>query len=564
VLHLLVIENVGGTVMGLKLQALGETSMASTLSYLDNGVVYVGSAAGNSQLVRLQAAPDETGSHVELLESFPGLGPICDFAVVDLERQGQCQVVTCSGLGKDGSLRVVRNGVGVNEQACVELPGIKGIWALYSADSDAHHSMLVVTFISETRVLAISAEDEMDETDVPGFDCAAQTLLCTNTAHNQLLQVTPDGVYLVDAATRKLAATWVPPAGMAITAAAADGHQLLLGVGGGHVVYLEVGGIGLLREAGRRLLEHEVSCLDCHSIGADGARLAAVGLWNHSILLLALPELTTALEEHVAGEAIPRSVLVATLEPTHSHLLVGLGDGNLLTYSLDLTGGLPALSDCKKLALGTQPITLNIFRSKAATHAFAASDRPAVIYSVNRKLMFSNVNLREVSHMCCFNSSSFPDSLAVATGGTLSIGTVDEIQKLHIRAVPLGEQPRRIAHQVASRSFLVACLKPTLGAESMDCDTADECVLRLLDDQSFDTLAVHPLSADELVCSLTSAELGDVPGTPCQQFYCVGTAFIVADEMEPSRGRILLFAVDDGKLSLMVRMSVRTTCAPLA
>lgn len=44
------------------------------------------------------------------------LGPIVDFCVVDLERQGQGQVVTCSGAYKDGSLRIVRNGIGINEQ----------------------------------------------------------------------------------------------------------------------------------------------------------------------------------------------------------------------------------------------------------------------------------------------------------------------------------------------------------------------------------------------------------------------------------------------------------------
>ena len=41
-----------------------------------------------------------------------------------------CQVVTCSGVGVDGSLRIVRNGIGVIEQAAVELPGIKGVWSL--------------------------------------------------------------------------------------------------------------------------------------------------------------------------------------------------------------------------------------------------------------------------------------------------------------------------------------------------------------------------------------------------------------------------------------------------
>ena len=48
--------------------------------------------------------------------------------------------------------------------------------------------------------------------------------------------------------------------------------------------------------------------------------------------------------------------------------------------------------------------------------------------------------------MCPFNSQDFTESLALATEDELKIGTIDEIQKLHIRTVPLNEQPRRISH----------------------------------------------------------------------------------------------------------------------
>lgn len=71
-----------------------------------------------TQLIKLNSQPDGKGSYVEVMESYVNLGPIVDFSVVDLERQGQGQVVTCSGAYKDGSLRVVRNGIGINEQVC--------------------------------------------------------------------------------------------------------------------------------------------------------------------------------------------------------------------------------------------------------------------------------------------------------------------------------------------------------------------------------------------------------------------------------------------------------------
>ena len=59
-------------------------------------------------------------------------------------------------------------------------------------------------------------------------------------------------------------------------------------------------------------------------------------------------------------------------------------------------------------------------------------------------------------------------------------GTIDEIQRLHIRKVPLHEQPRRIAHQAQTRTLAVLTEIPgyTIGA-----DEPDKCSLRLLDDQ---------------------------------------------------------------------------------
>jgi DNA damage-binding protein 1 len=49
-LHLLALTHDKERVLALKLEPLGETSSASTISYLDNGVVYIGSSTGDSQV----------------------------------------------------------------------------------------------------------------------------------------------------------------------------------------------------------------------------------------------------------------------------------------------------------------------------------------------------------------------------------------------------------------------------------------------------------------------------------------------------------------------------------
>ena len=132
-LFLVLLEKQEGRVTKLHVEQLGRTSQASTISYLDSGIVYIGSRGGDCQLIRLHAEPPnaaEPDNFIEVLDSTPNLGPIVDFTVMDLDRQGQGQVVTCSGTGWDGSLRIVRSGVGVIEQATVELPELRDVWSL--------------------------------------------------------------------------------------------------------------------------------------------------------------------------------------------------------------------------------------------------------------------------------------------------------------------------------------------------------------------------------------------------------------------------------------------------
>lgn len=547
-LHLLVITHEKERVTGLKIELLGETSIASTISYLDNAFVFVGSSYGDSQLIKLNLQPDAKGSYVEVLERYVNLGPIVDFSVVDLERQGQGQVVTCSGAYKDGSLRIVRNGIGINEQASVELQGIKGMWSLRSSTDDPFDTFLVVSFISETRILAMNPDDELEETEIEGFDSQVQTLFCQDAVHNQLLQVTANSVRLVSSTSRDLRHEWKAPSGFSVNVATANTTQVLLATGGGHLVYLEIGD-GILTEKKHAKLEFEVSCLDINPIGDSStySQLAAVGMWTDvSVRIFSLPGLDLIRKEHLGGEIIPRSVLLCAFEGV-SYLLCALGDGHLFNFLLNTSTG--ELSDRKKVSLGTQPITLRTFSSKNTTHVFAASDRPTVIYSSNKKLLYSNVNLKEVSHMCPFNSAAFPDSLAIAKEGELTIGTIDDIQKLHIRTIPLGEHARRICHQEQSRTFAICTYKYCQSST----EESENHYVRLVDDQTFEFISTYPFDAFEHGCSVISCSFAD----DSNAYYCVGTAYVLPEESEPSKGRILIFMVEDGKLQLIAEKETK-------
>lgn len=587
-------------VKDLKLEFLGEITIAECITYLDNGVVYVGSRLGDSQLIKLNSERNDQGSFVEIMEVFTNLGPIVDMCVVDLERQGQGQLVTCSGAFKEGSLRIIRNGIGIHEHASIDLPGIKGMWPLRVGPGVAPHggdgrdtgdiaerdNTLVLSFVRQTRVLMLSGE-EVEETELAGFDTSQQTFFCGNVRNKQLIQVTAAAVRLVDSQTKQLLNEWKPPGARNISVVTCNQSQVVCAVRK-EVFCLEIGD-GVLNQISNSELENEVACLDITPLteGAEKSTLCAVGLWTDiSIRILSLPSLQQLQKENIGGEIIPRSILIATFEGIH-YLLCALGDGSLFYFQLEATTG--ALTERKKVTLGTQPTVLKTFKSLSTSNVFACSDRPTVIYSSNHKLVFSNVNLREVNHMCPLNSEGYPDSLALANDNTLLIGTIDEIQKLHIRTVPLGELPRRIAYQEATQTFGVITIRNDIlgsngltpvrpsastqaqnvtysshmstvfkpGSVSTGNDQLGQEVevhnLLIIDQHTFEVLHAHQFMQTEYAMSIVSTRLGNDPNT----YYIVGTANVLPDESDPKQGRIVVFHWVDGKLEHVAEQEIK-------
>lgn len=588
-------------VKDLKLEFLGEITIAECITYLDNGVVYVGSRLGDSQLIKLDSErSNQQRSFVEIMEVFTNLGPIVDMCVVDLERQGQGQLVTCSGAFKEGSLRIIRNGIGIHEHASIDLPGIKGMWPLRvgpgvaphggdgrdPGDSAERDNTLVLSFVRQTRVLMLNGE-EVEETELAGFDTSQQTFFCGNVRNKQLIQVTAAAVRLVDSQTKQLLNEWKPPGARNISVVTCNQSQVVCAVRK-EVFCLEIGD-GVLNQISNAELENEVACLDITPLteGDEKSTLCAVGLWTDiSIRILSLPSLEQLQKENIGGEIIPRSILITTFEGIH-YLLCALGDGSLFYFLLEATTG--ALTDRKKVTLGTQPTVLKTFKSLSTSNVFACSDRPTVIYSSNHKLVFSNVNLKEVNHMCPLNSEGYPDSLALANDNTLLIGTIDEIQKLHIRTVPLGELPRRIAYQEATQTFGVITIRNDVlsnngltpvrpsastqaqnvtysshmstvfkpGSVSTGNDQLGQEVevhnLLIIDQHTFEVLHAHQFMQTEYAMSIVSTRLGNDPNT----YYIVGTANVLPDEADPKQGRIVVFHWVDGKLEHVAEQEIK-------
>jgi DNA damage-binding protein 1 len=204
-------------------------------------------------------------------------------------------------------------------------------------------------------------------------------------------------------------------------------------------------------------------------------------------------------------------------------LLVGLGDGKLISFVVNQTG-LPSKSGWsihsrKEVSLGTQGVHLIPFHhgssKSSGSCVLATGDRPTIVYltggnagsNSNPKLNYSTISLTvdgdddDVGHASHKNisvnvavpfrssllfsmSSANGSSICVADDSTLRLGMIDNIQKLHVTSFKLGMTPRRIAYHEAGRVYCVGCIADLeQGGEA----NQNNCI-RFFDDSTFEEL----------------------------------------------------------------------------
>ena len=97
-----------------------------------------------------------------------------------------------------------------------------------------------MTFRGETRVLGLE-DQTMEEVEVEAFDCTTRTLVCANMLGTNIVQVSENSVNIANGETLKLVTKWSPPAdNKRITVAAANPLNVLLALGGGKIILLEM------------------------------------------------------------------------------------------------------------------------------------------------------------------------------------------------------------------------------------------------------------------------------------------------------------------------------------
>ncbi|KAG5439299.1 hypothetical protein PCANB_001598 [Pneumocystis canis] len=526
----------------MKISQIGMTSIASVLVYLSNSYLFVGSHYGDSQLVNI--------SDCSVLQSFPNISPVSDFCFVNREEKNEF-IVTCSGAYKDGSLRIIRYGVGMRETAEISnIKGIYGIWGLYFQDR-LECTILVISFVNEARILkvfqnTISGPEIEEWENFTGLDTNLPILAAGNVSNDLFCFISNKSIRLIDWKNNIILQEWIANVDDLITCACLDTEFAVISLTKGKIIVFSLKNMDIV-EIGGHKFDYEVSCIDILN-----NTLISIGLWTvPSIHIFSIPIMKVLLSHDLLGTVIPRSICIVSLNSIDKPIiLVGMGDGTLISYSLnDLNKGI--LIDQKTITIGTLPINLSKFITLNGMNVFVISDCPTIIYDNNGKLCFSSINLREITCMCSFISTAFSSTIVVVSEDNIKIGSIDSLQQLQIQTIPVGELPRRICYHNKQKIFGVLTIK--LSLEVSNGNEIQTSYLKIFDAVGFDVLDSFQLERNECVQCITTVTINN------EEIFAVGTGFSLSEDDENSKGRIILFGISDKKIWVFSEIKVNDT-----
>lgn len=585
-LHLLtLIVGEMNVVEDMKLENLGQISTPTCLEMLSDDFLFVGSQIGDSQVLRLKlSGPDKP--FIEVIQILDNIAPVLDFGIMDMGNRsaetsqtneyssGQARIVAGTGAWQSGSLRSIRSGVGLEDIGLLgQMSNIKGLFSLSSYSQETYRSLfvdiLVVSFLTETRILRFDNEGEVEEVeDFFGLPLNETTLFASNVIGQRILHVSPSKIDLVEvseAGSVKSVSSWEPSSshGSAITAASANDTFVLVSIDGKVLVSLDIS--KEVVEVARHDFDigDEVACL---FVPPTNGQIGVVGMWQSgSVSIIDLKTLqpirTEAVRSHDTA-AIPRSIVLAQVLPlsiSGPTLLIAMSDGIVLTFSVDASSYV--MSNRKSVVLGTQEANLRALpRADGLVNVFASCEHSSLIYGSEGHIVYSAVTAEDATYVAPFNAVAFPNSLVVATNSEAKISVIDTERRTHVKSLHMGETVRRIAHSASEKAFGIGTIKREIVRSQEIINSS----FRLVDEVLFGELG-QPFQLGlpdtaEMVEAVVRAKFPTAYGKP-QERFVVGTSFLERTEYG---GRLLVFAVDSNRSPyLIAQYNLKGACHAL-
>lgn len=568
------VEPTGAVVTGMRVAPMvfdddsTVTSRASQLVYMGDNILYLASHHGDCQVLRV----DVESRRMVKLNVLQNNAPILDFSIMDMGNRegdtqagsafssGQARIVAGCGAYRDGSLRSIRSGVGLDDAGILDdIEGTRGLFTLRSYGSPLVDT-LAVSLLDETRIFRFSAVGEIEEVyDFAGMSLDTETLLAYTLPTGQLLQVTPKLVKLLDPESGISLSTWETSEEGTITAASANDKWALLAVDGVTLVSLNLlDGLS----AQTQTTDHstaggvpdQMSCL--HASPASPS-LGFVGWWSSgtiSVVDMATlqPVHGESLRQTDDSASVPRDIALVQLHPPETAgptLLITTEDGNVVTYNV--SKGEFSVSGRKTVTLGSSPARLHILPQEDGTsNVFATTEHSSLIYGFEGRIIHSATTADDATFVAPFNSEAFPEAIILSTHNHVRLSKVDRERLTHVKTLPMGETVRRLAYSSELKAFGLGCIKKEL----VNNEEVVTSSFRLVDEIVFKELGqsfqLDGSTGLELAECLIRAKLPDSSGELVERFV-MGTSCMPDDDETAAggttRGRILVLGVDSNR-----------------
>ncbi|KAK5077880.1 hypothetical protein LTS08_003282 [Lithohypha guttulata] len=575
------------SVKNWKLDRLGHASKASCLIYLDEGLVFVGSHSGDSQVLRIH----EGG--IDVVQTLSNIAPILDVQLMDLGRgvesamqsgefsTGQARLVTCSGAWQDGSIRSVRSGVGMEEIGEIaEIPLIADMWALSSTNRSDQHDVLVTSFATETRVFKFDADAAVEEVEeFYSFELAEPTLLATNLPGQKILQVHDSGMCIADLDSGMTVFQWKPSTSTAqITGAAANGAHVLV-IEDGRTIHVFHTSDRTDGPTASKTFEAG-SQISGVAISQTNSNICIVSYWQSaSLALLDLHSLEILSQESLGtpGIDVPRTILLAQILPDGAPtLFVSMADGTVITFQFDAAN--LAFSSMTRIQLGSEPVFLKALprateNGQTLINMFASCEQPSLIYASDGRILYSAINSEQAARVCPFNSEAYPGAIAVASADDLKLALIDTTRTTQIQTLHIGETVRCLAYQSELKMFGMGTIKRTLEQDAEQPHEELHSFVKIADEITFKDLDTFALDEGELVECIAAFPQQSKDDDPVEaedhdSIFVVGTSIMPENGAvsKEDRGRILVFTANNKrqKLKLVSQVKTRGACRSIA
>ncbi|KAG8793975.1 hypothetical protein FRC16_010750 [Serendipita sp. 398] len=542
---------------GMQAHLLGEASSASCIAYINAGVIFLGSETGDSQLVQITSS----GS-LEVVDTYPNTAPIIDATLADIDNSGDPIVVTCSGEGKTGSLRIIRTGANIEEVASIgDTKGVTRVFLL--KDGTESDSYLLLSYPQETKIVNIKDShtySEVPENDFAGLVRDSTTLVAANleVEYSHLaIQVTRTAVNLINMQTGEQCNRWPGD----IVSACIHGDMICVGLHDNSLLLLHVDqDRKLLKDGKQAQFGSQISAVSMRS-DSTGKSNIFLGFWQKHVIQI----LNTDTLERMAEIEVPH-VPLSIVPWEHDfpvvhrfHLLIGTGNGHIVTMRLRSKGASFDIGERRLIYLGERPVHLQKYVDQGKENVIATGKRAVILSRSNRSVVQHHINIKDIEAVLPFNTPRFSNTLMFKLPSSLLLARIGKLEKIKIDSVSLGyDVPVSIAYHSETHAFALGCVRREPSRdEAYDATTSS---FKLLDATTFEHLNSYSVPSTEEITKVCVTSLGVNDGDISSKYIAVGTAVWGEDESEPTKGRILLFTAVNTQSTFI---ATRNASAPI-